>query len=394
MEQQYDVIIAGTGAAGLSLAYYLSLSDKLSSMKVLLLDQEAKEKNDKTWSFWEEGIGPFDSILHRKWERVSFYGRDFHKTLQMDPYRYKMIKADAFYDWITSALKKQDNFHFAYGAIADISEAETIATVSLDDGTTIKAPWVFNSTPFGKPKPNPGKYNYLLQHFKGYEITTKQPIFDPQEPTFMDFRVPQGDANDARFGYVLPDSPTEALVEYTVFSNTLWSSEEYNSALQDYLLKHWDLSPNDYDIRRVEDGVIPMTDQYFPPSQGKRIIQMGTVGGQTKASTGYTFQRVQHHCRALIEQWETTGSPEGAVAARWNRRFSFYDAVLLEVMDQSWYNSKDIFTRIFQKNPEARVFRFLDEKTQLKEEIAIMNTMPYVPFLKAVGSKIFKYAFR
>ncbi|HAA12266.1 MAG TPA: lycopene cyclase [Cytophagales bacterium] len=389
----FDVIIAGTGAAGLSLAYAISQSEKLKDLQVLLVDKEQKGTNDRTWCFWEEGEGTFDDILHHVWDRAQFYGNNFEKELDLSPYRYKMIRSEDFYQKIIQTLTNQDNFTWVQEPIQEIKDQPDRASLTTKSGVTYTGQWLFNSTPFGSPSPNKEKYNYLLQHFKGYEITAHRPVFSPGLPTFMDFRVEQGDANDARFGYILPDNEQEALVEYTVFSPETWSQEAYEEELQGYLKRFVNLDPDEYTVRRVEFGVIPMTDQYFPPSQGKHVIQIGTFGGQTKASTGYTFQRIQKHTQRIMNQWEKKGTPL-VKSSRWNRRFTFYDAVLLEVMQKEWVKSRDIFTRIFKRNPEIRVFRFLDDSTDFREEVALMNSMPYLPFLRAVASKLFKYTFR
>ena len=55
----------------------------------------------------------------------------------------------------------------------------------------------------------PEKYRYLLQHFVGWEIETKNDVFDPATVEFMDFRGPQH--HEARFMYVLPFAPRKAL---------------------------------------------------------------------------------------------------------------------------------------------------------------------------------------
>ena len=51
---KYDYIIAGGGLSGLSLAYYLNHST-LRNKSVLIIDQDDKTKDDRTWSFWEKG---------------------------------------------------------------------------------------------------------------------------------------------------------------------------------------------------------------------------------------------------------------------------------------------------------------------------------------------------
>jgi len=58
----FDYIIAGGGAAGLSLAFYLSNSS-LKNKKVLIIDKDQKNKNDRTWGFWTSRPTAFERII-------------------------------------------------------------------------------------------------------------------------------------------------------------------------------------------------------------------------------------------------------------------------------------------------------------------------------------------
>ncbi len=60
----------------------------------------------------------------------------------------------------------------------------------------------------------------------------------------MNFDIEQ--KNECRFMYVLPFSPTQALVEFTLFSQKLLDTSEYDSQLDDYLRNH--LSIKNYRI--------------------------------------------------------------------------------------------------------------------------------------------------
>ena len=83
-ENTFDYIIAGGGMAGLSLAFYLNKSAKLRTKKVLIIDRNAKNKNDHTWCFWEKESGAFEEIIFRKWKSVRFHGtRDFSASLDL-----------------------------------------------------------------------------------------------------------------------------------------------------------------------------------------------------------------------------------------------------------------------------------------------------------------------
>jgi len=87
--------------------------------------------------------------------------------------------------------------------------------------------------------------------------------------------------------YVLPTSANEALLEYTLFSKDLLAKEEYETEIQNYIQK---LGITEYEIIEKEQGNIPMTCYPFWQHNSKNILNIGSAGGWTKASTGYTFK--------------------------------------------------------------------------------------------------------
>ena len=63
MMLEYDFIILGAGASGLSLLMRILDSKEICDKRVLLIDKEKKATNDKTWCFWERSEGYFESIV-------------------------------------------------------------------------------------------------------------------------------------------------------------------------------------------------------------------------------------------------------------------------------------------------------------------------------------------
>ncbi|MEM9673080.1 MAG: lycopene cyclase family protein [Bacteroidota bacterium] len=373
----YDVILAGGGGAGLSLAYHLLNSD-WKDRSILIIDQEQKEKNDRTWCFWETKPGPFESIVHQQWQRMYFHGTGFSQLMDLQPYSYKMIRSQDFYRYVNQVIRAHENVTLVQAQIQELRErADNVEVVT--DQQNYHGQWVFSSLRDSDETDQVKDKQYLLQHFKGWEIRTKQPFFNPQQATLMDFRIAQH--GDCRFMYVLPTDEQTALVEYTIFSGELLDQDTYTQELNRYLPKYLGLKRADYEVLHEEFGVIPMTDMEYPRQQGERIIRIGTAGGATKASTGYTFQRIQRDSAELVQQLITTGRPE-RLPLNGRKRFHLFDSVLLNVMGRGLYPGRESFTHIFRKNPTARVLRFLDEDTHLGEDLAIMNSVPKLPFIK------------
>ncbi|MDF9796216.1 hypothetical protein OKW21_001479 [Catalinimonas alkaloidigena] len=221
--------------------------------------------------------------------------------------------------------------------------------------------------------------------FKGWIIKTPDAFFDPQKATLMDFRVVQND--DCRFVYVLPTDSKTALIEYTIFSHQLLKEESYDQSLIDYLRTYYQL--DDYTIEHEEFGVIPMTNMPYPSSVGKHIVNIGTAGGVTKPSTGYTFMRIQEDSKRIVKRLIEGEKPHRAPSA-WQQRFMIYDSTLLNVMALNLHPPSDVFTQLFRNNPPHRVFRFLDEKTNFWEEIRIANSVPKIPFIRGLSKALRK----
>lgn len=382
--KKYDFIIAGGGMAGLSLAYHLSQSP-LRDRSILILDKEEKKQNDRTWCFWEEGEGPFESILFRKWQTVEFHGTGFAGPLDLGSYQYKMLRGIDFYDHVRSHLARFPNIEFRQATINRVKETPQGGFVIADDEPYM-ANYVFDST-FPLNLKDPDRHN-LLQHFKGWVITTNKPCFDVNRPRMMDFRADQ--QGDCRFVYVLPFNETTALVEYTIFNERLLPQADYEQALKQYIANF--LDTGGYQISETEYGVIPMSDVPAKERPSKHIVRIGTAGGHTKPSTGYTFQRTQRAMQAMVRSLVSRGKPRRRPS--WVRkRFKLYDSIMLNVLEQGRYPADDMFTLLYQDNPTSRIFKFLDEDTSLGEELRIINSMPKKPFTLALLNVLWRRAF-
>lgn len=382
---EYDYIITGGGCAGLSLAVRLQRSARLRDKKILIVDRERKTRNDRTWCFWERAPDLFEPVVYSRWQQLFFHSEDFSQQLNIAPYTYKMIRGIDFYTFCYQELEHSPNVTFAYGELERIVNHPSSATV-IAGGCTFHGKYVFNSIhtiQLDKPNLAP-KHHYLMQHFKGWFVRTEEPFFNQASATLMDFRVSQ--RHGTTFMYVLPLSDREALMEYTLFTQQLLPQEAYTEALRDYAT-NWLKLPN-YQVLDEEFGIIPMTDYAFDSPEG-RIIPLGTAGGQTKASSGYTFRYIQKHTADIVHQLEANGTPFRSVPFT-HRRFALYDATLLRILAQNKLKGEEVFTRLFMRGDPQRVLKFLDNETNFLEEIHVMWRLPQLPFAKAALQEILK----
>ncbi len=347
-------------------------SGEFRDKQILLVDEERKNKNDRTWCFWEEDEGLFEPIVYRQWQKLWFYGDGFSKELSLQPYRYKMIRGIDFYDYCLAQISQHPNFHLLRGKVEKLfSDKETGIVVH---GETIHCNFIFNSILFQKPALKKNEH-WLLQHFKGWVIQTEEKAFPNDIATLMDFRISQ--KHGTAFCYVLPHSEKEALVEYTLFTPSLLQPEQYEEELKAYVEKI--LRIKNYRVSDTEFGIIPMTNYHFP-AQKNNILNIGTAGGQTKGSSGYTFYFIQKHSNAIVDSLIKTGKPS---VPKPSSRFHFYDSVLLHILQHDTLPGKQIFTTLFKKNKPANVLTFLNNESTLAEELRIISSLPTLPFLKA-----------
>ncbi len=375
--KHYDFIIAGGGLAGLSLACHLVRSP-LRDRSILIVDKDAKDRNDRTWGFWTDQPLLFDDIVHRSWSQLQVVGEDLERVIDLKNDRYKMIRGIDFYRSARGELSARGNVAFLRGVVHKIEDGDDKARVTVD-GQVFSGSWVFDSIfKLAEIKPDPARYHYLKLHFKGWEIETSRQVFNPQMATFLDFRTPQ--QNETRFFYILPFSERRALVMYTLFSANLLRQAEYERALKAYL--ETTLGIHDYRILREERGVIPITDQPFPRRAGQRIMAIGTKGGRIKPTTGYAFVRIQEDSAAIVQSLIQVGHPFNVPPGP--GRYRLYDSMLLEIMSRQGGQIKPIFTTMFKNNPIGRIFRFLDEVASRWENLLLIASLPPPLFLQAL----------
>lgn len=378
MHQHYDYIIAGAGAAGLSLAWRL-MQSPLSEKKVLVVDANLTPTYDKTWCFWDHQAPPFADIIYKQWDKVELgiEGQRFAQPLRNYPY-YCLRNVD-FQNKILNALRSNSQFHLLESDIIRLQGDSESPTLQTPEGS-YSADYIFQSC-FDPWQANSDQPHYpLWQHFLGWEIKLPKPLLAADTFTLMDFdeTFDEGIA----FVYLLPWSRQAGLIEYTIFSDRVLSSQFYEEKLSLYLNNRFDLKPLDYQIERREFGKIPMVDRPPLPWYQPRIMNLGTMGGVTKPSTGYTFRRIQQHTADIVNRLSNNGSPEPPAPSQW--RYRAYDLWLLQIIHDHPRDALRVFQRLFQNNAMDDVFRFLAEESSYLQDLEIMSSVPYWPFLRAI----------
>lgn len=377
----YDYIIAGSGCAGLMLAYKLALDPYFDNHQILLIDKDTKTSNDRTWCYWEKGEGTWDCILTKEWNRVYFGSETYKKSIPLDEYKYKMVRGADFYNFVKKVLKEKANIHFLHQEIVDINDNGPSVQVTTST-SVFETKKVFSSLFDPKVINRTDKYPYLKQHFVGWFVDTEKDVFNENEATFMDFDIPQ--QGNTRFMYILPLSPNKALVEYTLFSEDLLLYEDYEKSIETYMVEKYGFLS--FKITEKESGNIPMTSFPFENNNTANVLHIGSAGGWSKPSTGYTFAMSDRNTSALVAFLK---KEKDLSKFSTNNIFKFLDNAMLRVLKKRNDLGSDIFTGMFKNNPVQRIFKFLDEKTNVLETLLVMHSVKHLKlFTKAVMGRL------
>lgn len=378
--KHYDYIFTGAGLSALMTVYEMVVSKQFRDKKILLLDSDSKKTNDRTWSFWEKNAGTFDDIVFKRYETAFFKNQNFSRKLVLEPYLYKTVRGVDFYNKVFDLINQHPNIEFHNAIIQNFEETADGVNVQTNNGifsgkklfnSIYKPDWVVSQT----------KFPLVQQHFIGWFMKSKEAVFTPETATFMDFSIEQ--KGNTRFMYVLPTSQTEALIEYTLFSPTLLSKEEYETEIVNYIQN---LGISDYEITEKEQGNIPMTCYPFWKHNTKNILNIGSAGGWTKASTGYTFKNTTKKSKGVVRFLQNNSD-----FRKFHKKdkFWFYDLLLIDILFHKNEIGSSIFSSMFQKSKASLIFKFLDEETTFWEDLQVIWQCPKMPFLQALWKRIF-----
>ena len=352
--KEFDYIIIGGGCAGLSLAYELEIFDKLKDKTLAIIEPREDYKRDKTWSFWKVFSHNFDDCVKKSWNNFSINTTNETKYVDCKSTPYQTIDSGIFYEKILSKLKSNNNINF-FKNINEIDKSNAI---------------IFNSVPNFE-----NKQTELWQHFYGVEIETRKDFFDEEIFNLMDFNCDQ--RNRVHFFYTLPFSKRTALVE------TTWISELNNNSLNDYEEQIDDYLCNHLNLRQCkihfqEQGAIPLFRQKNLNELNE--IYIGSAGGMTRLSTGYTFLNIQEQSRYIRENIENI---KNVNLFKINSKYDFLDKILLKVLKNNSNEMGNIFFKVFNSKPKTAI-NFLSNKSSFFEDLEVILKMPKWKFLKEI----------
>lgn len=370
----HDVIIAGAGLSGLSLAVGLLDAGLPESARIVIVDPRTTLGGaDRTWSFFDLVPHTFESAVAHRWSRWRVRLGPEEVVRSAPGITYCSIPGERFYEVALERLAAAGPLvEFRLGETAEhLQDRGDHVEVHTRTGV-LRARLAMDSRPPSlKPEPDGRDNVYLWQHFRGRVVRSAEPAFEPDVATLMDFDVTQ--AHGVHFVYVLPFDAHTALVESTFFTEELLPESVYEAAIDTWLARR---RPGvAFETVSREAGVIPMTTAPFDAHPSPRIVRIGTAGGQVKPSTGYAFLAVQRFVAdfapRVVAALRDNGiaDPPGVRGAR----TTALDAIFLSYLRSHPERGPATFYRLFERVPAAVLARFLSDTGTLADDLTVMR---------------------
>ena len=154
------------------------------------------------------------------------------------------------------------------------------------------------------------------------------------------------------------------------------SQKDYDKQIKDYIENYLNLK--NYRIVYKEEGAIPL---FYPLYEAeKNKINIGTAGGMTRLSTGYTFLNIQEHSKYIRKNIENITKMK---IFGISKKYQFLDRIFLKVLKKHPEKMPDIFFKMFESLPNTAI-KFLSNKSNFLEDLSIILRMPKWIFFKAL----------
>ena len=368
-----DLLILGGGAAGLSLARRLA-EQGTTAPRTLVLESRVDYADDRTWCFWMHPTAQLTHLVRRRWAKVSLASSTERVLVDCAEFPYALLPSGGFYQDSRECIARSERVRLAMGVavLGAPRKVDGLWEVATSAGVQ-RARWIVDTRPSAPPAEGAA---VLWQSFLGQEIEAAGPVFDPTVAEIMHFT--QGEAGQILFHYLLPLSPTRALLEVTAFSPKPVGPDGFRAELNRFIDRR--LEGRRYQLRREEQGILPMGLPMPVPSADATYVRAGLMAGGARASSGYAFQRIQRWAERCAQSLAAGHGPQPHAADGWILRRM--DALFLQVLCRRPELAPTLFLAMFSRVAPARLARFMSDQATLLDNLAVIAALPPGPFLR------------
>ncbi len=371
-----SIAILGGGCAGLALAQRL-VSDAPDAPHVVVIEPRSDYRNDRTWAFWDgfDDDPLVDDLITKRWQHW-YIGNNDRGVIQSSAHHdYAVIPAGSFYEQAAARIASSENVALHQGIAVESVQEKARSVEITTNGGTYAVDWVIDTRP---PSRNLLQSSILFQVFKGVEVVSDKPVFDDTSVELMtDMRC---DRQGFIFSYVLPFDPCHALIEVTRFSEIPIMSADLDEAVDDAIAAR--LGQLNYRIVRREQGILPMGMPARSSEPNSRIVNAGTAAGASRAATGYAFMRIQRWASKCAERIVAGEPPMPHPREPFLR--DRMDHLFLQVIRQDPALAPRLFLDLGSKLDPDCFARFLSDKADWSDLLAVVTSLPPTPFLRSL----------
>ena len=378
MNQHFDLVIIGGGCAGLSLAYQLSQFGE-NCPKTLIIEEREVYTNDRTWCFWDVKEPIHRDLAPFKWNTFSIKNNHMNFEYSCNETPYLMLPSDIFYKNTLNAINSNKKIQLLTGE-------------KLVDKVTKRDAWHIPTSKFVATASNvvdtrpiksmTKKDSLMWQSFVGYEVELDGAPFVEDKLVLMDF-----DSNfkeGLAFIYCLPTSNSRALIEYTVFSEDLFTADQ----LTDRLLEKIGIYTQNksYTIIRQEKGILPMGNNHIEQIDDPTYLFAGLFAGAARPSSGYAFQRIQTWSKDCAVELKNNHQLMKFKKDSWMQ--TWMDFLFITVIKKNPIIGAKIFVELFKNCDVRTVADFMSDHSSFWQKLKIIASLPALTFLSAIPELI------
>jgi lycopene beta-cyclase len=366
-----SVGIRGAGVAGLSFAS--ALYRHVPEVSVSLFDiRERLPHPGRTFCFFRtaEAVSPVRPT--HEWEFVAVSGQNFRRKIPCYNCPYTLITGNQLFEKLLHELNERGaSCTWNCDSVTIAPRAITASGITQRFDLVVDAafdPEVHTST--------------LWQSFGGLWVESERAVFDPQTALLMDLDGAQY-SSAVSFVYLLPTSPTTALIEHTVFARQPLPLEQHISVCREWASRQ---NYTDLEILNTEYGRIPMGLHLSANSDS--VLRIGTAGGAVRASTGYAFQttlkQVDTLAQAIASALSTGASLptyQPPCTPAWMRSS---DDLFVRALANAPHRGQYIMSELLRRAPEQHLISFLAGTSTFPEALQVMTKAPKGAMISAL----------
>ena len=379
----FDFILLGNGASSALVLIELKKKNLLDSSSILIIEPFKDSNKNKNFCFWAR---PSDTIvqdlvhlIEHTWSEIEI---NQNKAEELNPLRYYHISNRRIQNHIED-ITVSENIQFIYPEVSEITIDSSGEFIQIGEERYFSPNILDSRTPtFQKTKPHE---TLIFQSFIGWVVKLKQEIVNTNSFKMMDFNIDQNEST--QFIYILPLDSSTALIEVTRFGEKNITKAEADKILNEYITKQL----GEFETIEIEQGCIPMSNCNIDFQKNNSLTQLGARNYCVKPSTGYAIKTMHSQARNIVqlfEQNKPTRLNNIDHRKATSGRFAFYDSLLLIILMKWPSHGRKIFSQLFANVDTQTILSFLDEKTNIRDEVNIFRKLPIAIFLKALSIRI------